>query len=57
MSLRIGIVCSFTMIVLDFSSSVSSIALLERKTQNRLFDILEIYIMCLGDIILPIASM
>jgi len=38
-SLRIGIVCSFTVIVLDFSSSVSSVSLLERNTQARLADL------------------
>ena len=55
-NLRIGIVCSFIDIVLDFSRSVSSTSLLEKKIQKRLLDILEVNIMSRGRISFPIAS-
>jgi len=57
MSLRICIMCSFIVIVLVFSKSVSNISLLDRKTQKRLFDILDVKIMCFGNTIFPIARM
>lgn len=53
MSLRICMMCSFTVIVLVFSNSASSISLLDKNMQKRLFDILDVNIMCFGDTIFP----
>lgn len=47
--MRIGIVCSFINITLDFSSvfktSVSKTSLLQRNIERPLFDILDVNIM------------
>lgn len=56
-NLRMGIVCSFIEIILDFSRSVSRASLLERKIQKRLFDIFDVNIMSRGEINFPMASM
>lgn len=56
-SLRIGIVCSFIEMVSDFPRSVSRTSLLERKMQKRFFEILDAYIISLGEISFAISRM
>lgn len=53
---RISINCSLTVIVLVDAKSESSICLLDRKMQNRLFDMREANTMFLGETILPMAT-
>lgn len=56
-NLRIGIVWSLIFIDWVVCIKLSSICLLDKKTQKRLFEILEMNIMFFGETILPIAKM
>lgn len=56
MSLRVWITCSLIVIVCVTSRRESSICLVERKIQKRLFDIRDTKTIFLGEIILPMAT-